>query len=250
MTRMPNKAQRASLMQDAANHARWLRERQLGTIVHHIDEEIWTGLLTAALLTPSAGSVVLASLGFEGALTRVEPVVAPIDLVLEVDDGRSVTYKFLEAKGYGSPSNAPGYRSDHNATWQTDRLHSLAVGFAECARCGYVEACSEHGCPVCLLDLDDAPNTRKPPAWFESSMRTSGNEFVVLDFAGRDIETIYPDGICNDAWRVLTREAFLKCLRRFYDDSMKSLSGVPVRDVAGLVPLLTAGYADVRLLAA
>lgn len=250
MARLPNKSQRAALVQDASAHALWLREHGLRRIVSHLDEEVWTGLLTAALLTPETNRVVLNALGFAGELQRLEPVVAPIDLLLEVVEIESTSYKFLEAKGYGSPSNAPGYRSDPNASWQTDRLHSLVTGFSTCDQCGYDEACGEHGCPVCRGSLEDAPHSRKPPAWFESGMRGDGNEFVVLDFAGRDMEEIYPGGICNDAWRVLKRGVLLQRLRSRYDEAVASGRDDLRQWAMGLVPLLTAGYADVRLPAA
>jgi len=241
---------RADLRAEVTKHFDWLSSNGLPRIVRSMHEATFTGVLCSALLNETSQDLIVKALGLQGTVVDVLAVAQPVDLVvrLQQPSGRT-TAAAIEVKGYETPSHAPGYTTDDYALWQTDRMHALATGYKTCS-CGYTEACSRHGCPVCKGIVKKAPKLRGRPQWWTGELAGQVDEFVLLDFEGRDIDEAFdPPGLCSSGWSAVSYTSLGRALREEYE----RLLHPHVQDAAvsrvkasALVPLLVTLFADRR----
>jgi len=203
--------QKEAVRADHAEHRRWLAQHGIVEAARPMGEEKFTGLVLAALLDDlETGDCVLAAL-LAGLPSRPAATLVPaaaygpsrgVDLVVPMECNGAVELLIAELKRFGSPSHAPGYKTDPQAAWQTDQAYEAATGI------------------------------RPAPSWlYDDLVGYPKKTFLVVDTYGRPMDQTFYDGQHNQEWGVTSYAQFGAVLRAGYE-----------RGIRGLVPLLRALY--------
>jgi muconolactone delta-isomerase len=203
--------QKEAVQADHAEHRRWLAQHGIVEALWPMGEVNYTGLVLAAMLDPDAGDCVLGAL-LAGLPPRPAATLVPaasyapsrgVDLVVPMECNGAAELLIAEFKRFGSPSHAPGYKTDPQAAWQTDQAYEAATGI------------------------------RPAPRWlYDDLVDHQRKTFLVVDTYGRPMDQTFFDGAHNAEWGVTSYAQFGAVLRAGHE-----------RGTRGLVPLLRALYA-------
>lgn len=253
-------------------HGRFLARHGMVPMGKMGREELFTGILAAALMCRTSRSAVLEGLGIEAGesdLVHVYTAVEPIDLVLilEDSDGQQVG-RCVEVKWSGSKTNAPGWRAQDRglpysdqAPSQLDRAHQLVLANAgvhrapKACRCGYPQTCRTHGCLRGCKDAASgtvAPWQEWPKLYPSQPDKSCGLADVVeahqaidranwsfhfLDYADRSAKQAVV-GVCSPSWKSARMSTLARVLRSRFEATSAHAEKL------ALEPLLRALYCD------
>lgn len=209
----PNAEEMAALLAARAKHRGQLVKDGLFEPEWPLAENAYNGLLLAAMLDPATQPAVLRAL-YSGEprltvssalVTAVHWPTSGVDLVVRQGNGaRSVT-TLIEHKRFASPSHAPGYKSNPDAAWQTDRAYEATL-------------------------------LPEPPSWLAGYLPGSPVRFVVLDGFGKSMDRLYEGGEHNDRWALTGYGTFGQSLWRAHKAGTPGLVALLTALYAGDLP--------------
>lgn len=220
MPRSPRTAEQLRAAREARTlHRDWLNERNLTEMNGWLNEASFTAILLAALLEPQSRETIVAALLADtssvalherGPLTLQSAPGSVMDLVLGFGKQPNLTAVVIEAKRFESPSNAC-WSARQEWLWQTD---------------------------VAVEDSTEA----QPPKWLRGVGPGQIHDFILLDAFSRPASVIFPARPKNPDWPVARHNDRWRTVG--YAELGAFLRGAYDSGIGGLVPLLTAMWAD------